>query len=163
MHVSVPLSTVFGTPTAPRNSLPSLHFAWALLILWSLKPGQRLARLLAVLFVIATVLATLGSGEHYLVDLIVAVPFATSVQRGCQRQWKMMALYGAITLLWIAYLRFGMPYFEPSRAAAWLAGGITVSLPALLRLTAFGTGQRMIRHQKFATAGSHHIEFQRGR
>ena len=132
MHLSVPLNTVFGTPTAPRNSMPSLHLAWALLILWSLKPGQRLARLLAVLFVIATVLATLGSGEHYLVDLIVAVPFATSVQRGCQRQWKLMTLYAAITVLWIAYLRFGMVLRTFSRrgVVSWRDNGLASRLAA---------------------------------
>jgi hypothetical protein len=165
MHRSVPLIAVLGTGTVPRNGLPSLHFAWALLLLWNIEPSRRVARALAYLFLLGTILATLGTGEHYLIDLIVAVPFALSVQKGCLRQRKEMGLYGAIALLWIVYLRFGMPYLELSRGAAWLACGITLLLPALLRLAAAGmpVRQRMIGQQELASTRLHDVQFQRGR
>jgi len=61
-------------PGAP-NGVPSGHMAFALITLylvrhwrWLVGPG--------LLFVLATGATALGSGEHYLFDLILAVPFA---------------------------------------------------------------------------------------
>ena len=61
-------------PGAP-NGVPSGHMAFALITLylvrhwkWLFVPGA--------LFVAATALTALGTGEHYLFDLVVAVPFA---------------------------------------------------------------------------------------
>jgi hypothetical protein len=64
--------------TAPPNGFPSLHLTMALLILYFAsrwKTGTILASLYAVLVVIST----LGTGEHYLLDLIAAVPFTALV------------------------------------------------------------------------------------
>jgi hypothetical protein len=64
---------------APRNCVPSLHFTWALLLYWH---GRRLggaARAGTALWLALTALATLATGQHYFVDLIVAVPFAALV------------------------------------------------------------------------------------
>ena len=60
---------------APPNCLPSNHMSLALLVAafaWRWKAG----RVLGVLHVALTVIATLGLGEHYAVDLIAAVPYA---------------------------------------------------------------------------------------
>jgi len=62
----------------PRNCLPSLHFAWALLLLWNCR-GRWLA-LFASVYLLLTALATVGLGEHYFVDLLAAVPFCAAVQ-----------------------------------------------------------------------------------
>ena len=61
---------------APRNAMPSVHIAMALLILWNSRLGPRVWRVVAAVLLGITVLATLGFGEHYLVDLLVAAPFA---------------------------------------------------------------------------------------
>jgi PAP2 superfamily len=65
---------------AAPNGIPSVHFASALLILWFLKrwPWGLLA---GTIFVALTVLATLGSGQHYVFDLVCAVPYAALVYR----------------------------------------------------------------------------------
>jgi hypothetical protein len=63
---------------APPNGVPSLHMTAALLILWFARHWIA-GRLLAVVFLVLTVLATLGTGEHYLFDLIVAVPYSVAV------------------------------------------------------------------------------------
>ena len=63
----------------PRNCMPSLHLAWALLLYWR---GQILggaARVATGLWLVLTALATLATGQHYFVDLVVAVPFAALV------------------------------------------------------------------------------------
>jgi len=62
----------------PRNCLPSLHFGWALLLLWNCR-GRWLA-LFASLYLLLTALATVGVGEHYFVDLLASVPFCAAVQ-----------------------------------------------------------------------------------
>ena len=63
---------------APPNGVPSLHMTTALLILWFARHWIA-GRLLAVVFLVLTVLATLGAGEHYLFDLIVAIPYSVAV------------------------------------------------------------------------------------
>jgi hypothetical protein len=72
---------------APPNGVPSEHMSSALVCLWFLRrwtPGA----IAGVAFAILTVLATLGSGQHYLFDLILAVPFTAAVlwlSRSCSQ------------------------------------------------------------------------------
>ena len=48
-----------------RNGVPSLHFAWALLVWWNLRRRSKAYHLFTGGFLAATVVATLGTGEHY--------------------------------------------------------------------------------------------------
>lgn len=61
---------------APRNCMPSLHFTWALLALWY---APRWLRWPSAVVVALTAFATVGLGEHYIVDLVAAVPFTAAV------------------------------------------------------------------------------------
>lgn len=65
-----------GDPYAPRNCVPSLHMTWALLCALYIAPRFRPV---AIVFAVMTALATLGTGEHYLIDLIVALPFTAAI------------------------------------------------------------------------------------
>jgi hypothetical protein len=67
----------------PRNCFPSMHLSWALLI--ALNAESRAMKLAAWIFVVLTVFATMGLGEHYFVDLIAAVPFCFVVQWAVKR------------------------------------------------------------------------------
>jgi len=60
---------------APANGVPSIHFSTALLVLWY---GRKLplGRSLGAAYVALTAVSTLASGEHYLFDLLAAVPYA---------------------------------------------------------------------------------------
>jgi hypothetical protein len=63
---------------APPNGFPSLHLTIALLILyfaWRWKAGA----VLGTIYVLLIALATLGTGEHYSLDLLVALPFSALV------------------------------------------------------------------------------------
>jgi hypothetical protein len=60
-------------PSAPRNCIPSLHLTWALIFVYVSSPRFRW---LFAIFAVLTAIATLTTGEHYLIDLIVAVPFS---------------------------------------------------------------------------------------
>jgi hypothetical protein len=111
----------------PRNAIPSLHMAWVLLVWWNSKGLARWIRAVALAFVIFTVLATLGIGEHYFVDLVVAFPFALMVQsicqyplpfqRGCRRT---AFLFGTLaSLAWMAAVSFATPLFWISPVIPW--------------------------------------------
>jgi hypothetical protein len=59
---------------APPNCMPSVHLTVALLILyflWPWKPG----RIFGAGYVLLIAFAALASGEHYFVDLLLALPF----------------------------------------------------------------------------------------
>ena len=68
---------------APVNCMPSMHLTWALL----LAINARRRWLQAALWVYASLItiSTVGLGEHYLVDLIAAVPYTVAVQAAALR------------------------------------------------------------------------------
>lgn len=122
---SAALTTIAFRNPAPRNCVPSLHFAWAILILCNISPRNRTAFAAGCVFLGLTALATLGLGEHYLVDLIVAVPFAACIHSACTRQWTRAMLLGTATLLWTLCLRFGMALIAPNPKLVWSATVLT--------------------------------------
>lgn len=65
------------TATALRNCLPSMHFAWALLL-----PLNSQSWLRGPLWVYAGLmaLATVAIGQHYVIDIVAAVPYTFGVQ-----------------------------------------------------------------------------------
>lgn len=79
-HVAMQRAAIIGTP----NAIPSVHFSSALLILWFLW-NWRSGRVFGVIFAVLTILATLGSGEHYLFDLVAAVPYTGAIIAITQR------------------------------------------------------------------------------
>jgi len=119
---------------AARNAMPSVHFACALLIWWNTAGLHRVWRWLATGFVAMTFLATLGFGEHYLVDLVVAVPFAVTMQalalraRSWAQSERRIAVGGgaALTLGWVIALRYGV--FVHAPGLAWCAVTATLAL-----------------------------------
>ncbi len=84
-----------------HNAIPSMHMAWALLILWSALELGPLALAIAASLVGFTVLATLGSGEHYLVDLVVSVPLAFAVWNVFRRDKLRVAVGLGLTCAWL--------------------------------------------------------------
>lgn len=60
---------------AVPNGVPSVHMTLAILIFWFSRPWA-LGKVFGAIFVLLTVAATLGSGEHYLFDLLVAIPYS---------------------------------------------------------------------------------------
>ncbi|MGA7079115.1 MAG: phosphatase PAP2 family protein [Terriglobales bacterium] len=137
----VPVSWLF-----PRNGVPSLHLTWALLIWLNTRSLPRWARWAAWALVLATVFDTLASGEHYLFDLVVALPFtlwmqawmARTVSIQDRRRW-LPALCGcALFLAWLALGRFGFRLMMIGRTVPWLLVAVssTVSIVWAMRLPA---------------------------
>jgi hypothetical protein len=120
----------------PRNAIPSLHLAWALLAWWYSRGLSWFERLIAFLFLTFTVFATLGTGEHWFVDLIVAFPFALMIQGLCAYSlpWKdsrrLSAFFSGLlgTLAWLIMLRFGAKFFWTSPVIPWVLAAATVVL-----------------------------------
>jgi len=114
---------------APRNAMPSVHIAMALLILWNSRSWGAVWRWLAGALLVVTGLATLGFGEHYLVDLFVAAPFALLAQAAAAVgvPWRNAARIAsgatgaALVTAWLAYLRLPAPPLYGNRAWAWCA------------------------------------------
>jgi hypothetical protein len=93
--------------TGVHNAIPSMHMTWALLVLWSAFELGPLAIAIAGAFAGFTALATLGTGEHYLVDLVVAVPLAFAVWSAFRRDKLRVALGLGLVFGWLIYLRSG--------------------------------------------------------
>jgi PAP2 superfamily len=131
--------------TIPRNAMPSLHVGWALLLVWNSRKFPVALRSVILIFLIFTVFATLGSGQHYLVDLIGSLPFALTVQAGAflvfrnesivsKSQLITAALAGlALTLAWLAVVRFGVELALKTPLIPWTLVLATASAALWLR------------------------------
>ena len=109
-------------------------------------------------FVVFTIFATLGSGEHYFADLIVAFPFALLIESLCASSlsWKDesrvrgIALGLLATFLWFVLLRFENRLFWTSALVPWSLAVATVAsvlathsrIAAALTLTISRAGNR---------------------
>jgi hypothetical protein len=75
---------------AAPNGIPSVHTSTALLIVWfSRKSRAGLAA--SIVYLLLMVAATLGSGQHYAVDLLAAIPYAAGVVWLAKRRWFVKA------------------------------------------------------------------------
>lgn len=128
---------------APRNAMPSLHTAWAILVFIAAWPLGPWLRLVGGVFLAGTLGATLALGEHYLVDLIVAVPFVVLVEgiaanpfETAQRGRALQAIAGGIAMIaaWLLAIRFGTVALQGLPLVPWLMTIATLGLS--LRLLA---------------------------
>jgi hypothetical protein len=124
----------------PRNAIPSLHMGWVLLAWWFSRSLSVWERAIVAFFVFFTIFSTMGTGEHYFIDLIAAFPFALLIESLClyERPWRssprfLSALFAlAIILLWFAVLRFTPHIFLISPILGWLACILTVASCSIL-------------------------------
>ncbi len=124
-----------------RNAIPSLHMAWVLLVWWYSRGLSLAERVIAMLFLVFTVLATLGTGEHYFIDLVVAYPFAVLIQALCtislswtDRRRLTALLFGCVvTLGWLASLRYGLRVYWASPVIPWLLCIATIAFATYLK------------------------------
>lgn len=133
----------------PRNGVPSLHMTWALLIWLNTRGLPRWMRITAAVLVLATVFDTLATGEHYLFDLVVSLPFALWMQACLARtvsfrkpeRWRPAAVGCAMFVAWLVIARFGLHWMLASRVVIWslVAGSSSLSLLWMTRLPAMMT------------------------
>jgi PAP2 superfamily len=112
-----------------HNAIPSMHMAWAMLVLWSAIELGPLAITVAGAFAGFTALATIGTGEHYLVDLVVSAPLVLAVTAGFRRDIARCALGLAMVLAWLIYLRSGT-FLLCSAMTNWMLIAVTLGTAA---------------------------------
>jgi hypothetical protein len=113
---------------------------------------------LAGLFLILTLLATLGLGEHYLIDLIVAVPYTVSVRALCMsragwsRERVLTAAFNAVLVaVWLVLLR-QQALLQVPVSVAWSMAVATVASSLWLNSSLrSGLPKERIPHGKLAT------------
>ena len=133
MHMNVVPVLLKGA----RNAIPSLHMTWVLLVWWNSRGLPRWVRSIALLFLILTAMATVGTGEHYFIDLVVAFPFSLMVQALCSYSLPLRSgerrnafLFGTFaTLIWLALLSFSTSIFWISPVLPWTMIAATVARP----------------------------------
>jgi hypothetical protein len=122
--------------TGAPNAIPSLHMAWVLLVWWYSRGLSWWERSVAFAFLFFTTLATLGTGEHYFVDLVVAFPFALLMESlcafdlRCTGRWRLTGLgFGLFgTLAWLLALRYAVRFFWISALLPWTLCLATIAL-----------------------------------
>jgi PAP2 superfamily len=90
--------------TGIPNAFPSLHIGTAFVFLM-FAPGK-LWKAVAFIFLVATGLATIATGEHYLIDLIPGLVFGVFVSSFGLRRYRRAAGFLALTLAWSFAVRF---------------------------------------------------------
>ncbi|MGL5002816.1 MAG: phosphatase PAP2 family protein, partial [Casimicrobium sp.] len=132
-------------PIAPRNAMPSMHLASALLMTAvTMRLRLTLPALLSFVFLVGTAWATLALGEHYLIDLIVAVPFTAALLSFCDLQktrntsgtfdyWAIA--YVATVLLWMTLISVAFKWLYQAPWALWLLSALScvVGMTAIAR------------------------------
>jgi hypothetical protein len=107
MPETVPMRPVLldGLP----NAMPSLHVGLALLVFFLARPWKWL-RWIGGGFLMLTVICVFGTGEHYEVDVIVALPYALAVlalASKVKERTSVLWAAGGMVALWLLVLRFG--------------------------------------------------------
>jgi hypothetical protein len=136
-----------------RNGMPSLHMCWAFLIAWHTRCFRWSAKACAALFVAATAFATVALGEHYVVDLVVAVPFTLLIIALChpfgtsslKTRISAVSLALGLVSLWLVLLRFQPVLFW---RAVWIPWALILLTMAAVLLEAKLLAQdRLISNQ----------------
>jgi hypothetical protein len=124
---------------AARNAMPSLHLAWVLLLWFNARALPTVFRILTFIYVVLTTVVVLGLGEHYIADLVVALPFSVLVQAICSSpsidpSTRSKAGIGSVLLVtvWFLVLRYGSAFFMLSPIAAWSCAIVSTGASATL-------------------------------
>jgi hypothetical protein len=101
--------------------------AWVLLLYWNTRTLSAGFRVLAAVYMALTVFATLGTGEHYLVDLVASLPFALLIQAivspdgviPARLRITIVAAGLTLTFGWLLLVRYATRFMLLSPAIPW--------------------------------------------
>jgi hypothetical protein len=127
--------------TIPRNCVPSMHTSWAVLAFLATRQRHFAVRCASFLFMVLTLLATIGFGHHYLVDLVVAAPFVLLVRALCavRLPWAGERLAGAaagtmMLAAWCLVVRGWLPAAMLPMVPAAMLASVIVSITMEMRI-----------------------------
>jgi hypothetical protein len=115
--------------TGMPNAFPSLHVGTAFVFVM-FAPG-RLWKAVALVFLAATCLATLSTGEHYVIDLIPGLAFGVFASSIGQRKFRRAASFIALALAWSFAVRFGFATLVAHPLLTRSFAALTAALVAL--------------------------------
>jgi hypothetical protein len=140
--------------TGVRNCIPSLHTSWMVALWWIAAPRRRWLRIVVAALLGCALLWTLAF--HYLIDMVVALPFTVALFALTQRDrirsdrirgetilWSASLFFG-----WLLLLRFCVTVFLISPWLSWAAIASTVALSVGLHLRAVSEAQTTRLHSK---------------
>jgi len=133
--------------------------ACVLLLWWN---GRRLpawGKVFMIPFAVLTILAALGFGEQYFIDLVVALPFTVAMQAlalsdarlGSYLRWAPMAGGVVLTAAWLVALREAGSLFQNDVWLAWGSVLGTALLYALGRIMVDRAADGVIPHAQNVT------------
>jgi hypothetical protein len=148
-------------PRHPRNDMPSMHFSWAVMTFLFTRGFPAPARMCAAAFVLFTACATIGFGEHYLMDLIVATSLvlfvrgltAARVSWRCPERLRAATIGLAVLSAWIAAIRSHAP-IEP-RLSALFSLATVLAAVSFERALARAEGSIAVTGSPTTQAASH--------
>jgi len=112
----------------PINAFPSIHLAVALFFVLTAK--STLWRSLSLAFLAGTALATLTTGEHYVIDLVAGLAFGCfMVSVGKRKTWAALGYLG-VALAWLFAIRWGVYGLMAHAGMVRLAAALTMALAA---------------------------------
>ncbi len=128
---------------APRNAMPSMHFSgaiWVFMVAAVFR--QKIIFAIAAIFLLGTAWATLALGEHYVIDLVVAMPFAAALglwlidppRRKHAPSWLHIThwLAASVFVLWMMLLRFTPVWLQNNLAFVQWFSALSVMLTVAL-------------------------------
>jgi predicted membrane-bound spermidine synthase len=124
--------------TSARDAMPALNFGWAVALFALSFAFTRGVRWLFGAFMVLDAFAAIASGQHYLIDLVVALPlmlmlFALTSRVPWPGLRRAAAVIGAaLYIAWLALLKTSIAFVVDHPALLMLAVVITVAASALL-------------------------------
>ena len=119
--------------TGLPNAFPSLHVGTAFVFV--LYSPRKLWQAVSLAFLGGTVLATLATGEHYVIDLIPGLAFGCFTVSVARRMIRRAVLFLATTLGWSLAVRFAYIFLiaHPGVTASFAALTLVMATAAVLR------------------------------
>lgn len=108
------------------NAFPSLHLATALVIVLFARGG--IWRTIAMVFLVGTAMATLTTGEHYVLDLFAGLAFGCFAAAVGFLRFRRAAVYLGIALFWSLTVRFAYAFLIAHSYILWTMALLTVIL-----------------------------------
>jgi hypothetical protein len=116
-------------PGVQLNCVPSGHTAWAIIMFYfAWRYCGPVAKIWMFIFLFLTCCGTLGLGEHYVVDLVVAVPFSLILIAVTEQRWRQAAICFVPLLAWLITLRYGWVLAIPT-PLMWILCAVTIATP----------------------------------
>jgi hypothetical protein len=116
----------------PRNCMPSLHTAWAVAVFWHARGLGRAWTAAAAVFLALTLLATLGLGAHYVVDLVAGVALVGAVGAALLGAYREALVSVALLLGWMVAVAAAPALFAHHPAVCWPVATAVTLVPMVL-------------------------------